>query len=342
MNIARKGTMIGLKPPKQSARMIGYGRTSAVIALASFVLVACGGEDEPASDQSSSQSSSPDGLPSAEVPSGLSGRLVFTRFDEATHTPISSHIVQPDGSNETQLDLPNSQAGGSWSPQGDRLAVEAELPDGRIGTAIIEPDGTLIRTLRIPHPSLNLVCFIWSPDGKRLACEGWNDSRPALRGIYTVRSSDGGDLTRATRSPTGKADLPGDFSSDGKQLVFKRTTEEDDGPLMLEGVAGGKPRRLSPGVFEDDGKFSPDGRSVLTSQGGSIILVGVDGEVRSRISKPGTYAFGAVWSPDGEWIAFSRGKHGPADIFISRPDGSEEFQVTDTPDNEINLGWGAD
>jgi hypothetical protein len=40
----------------------------------------------------------------------------------------------------------------------------------RVGTAIIEPDGTAARTLAIADKSLNLPCTVWSPDDERLAC----------------------------------------------------------------------------------------------------------------------------------------------------------------------------
>ena len=31
-----------------------------------------------------------------------------------------------------------------------------------------------------------------------------------------------------------------------------------------------------------------------------------------------------------------------ADLFVSRPDGSELYQVTRTSDNEITVDWGTD
>lgn len=48
-----------------------------------------------------------------------------------------------------------------------------------------------------------------------------------------------------------------------------------------------------------------------------------------------------IWSPYGEWIAFSRGTSGPfADVFIGRVNGADRWQVTKTPANEIAGDWG--
>ena len=78
----------------------------------------------------------------------------------------------------------------------------------------LTPDGTVERVFDIPDGSLNLACTVWSPDDKRLACEGWDDADASRNGIYTVRSSDGGGLVRLTKAP-GPADFVGDYSPDG-------------------------------------------------------------------------------------------------------------------------------
>ena len=80
---------------------------------------------------------------------------------------------------------------------------------------------------------------------------------------------------------------------------------------------------------------------MLTSTAGTIVLVGLDGEVLEEIADDGAFLFGPVWSPDGEWIAFSRATDGPfADVYVSRPDGGEVTQLTDTEANEIVVEWG--
>jgi hypothetical protein len=194
------------------------------------------------------------------------GQLLFSRFNEASHTFIGMFVAQTDGSAETAVPLPWEEGWGRWSRSGKEIAVPTLLADERIGTAIIAADGTVLRVLSIPDETLNLACTIWSPDDARLACEGWDDADPSRNGIYTVRASGGADLQRLTTPPAGQHDIPGDYSSTG-QFAFKRHSgNEGPGPLMLVDANGGEPRLLYDDSMEDPGRFSPDGRFVVTLQ----------------------------------------------------------------------------
>ena len=322
-------------------------RRQAFVLLAVGSLAACGGTSptpgsSPASPPASPSPSQTEG-PAPTPPPGLPGGwLYFSRFDESTHSFVSAHLIRPDGTGEVELTLPSSEASGRRSRDGTHLAVVTILEDGRVGTAILLPDSTVERVLEIPDPTLNLVCTVWSPDDERLACEGFNDDDQSQNGVYSVRAADGGDLIRVTTAPEGKNDIPGDYSPDGRQLIFKRTTGEADAPLMLVDIEGGEPRPLNESAYEDPGRFLPAGDSVLTSAGGRLVFLDLDGNVVNSIEESGRYLFGAVPSPDGEWIAYSRTTPGvfSADIFISRVDGSDVWQVTTTPANEIEVDWG--
>jgi Tol biopolymer transport system component len=215
------------------------------------------------------------------------------------------------------------------------------LPDDRVGTAIIDVEGNVLRTLDIADPTLNLVCTVWSADDSRLVCEGWDDTDESRRGLYAVSSVDGGDLLRVTEPPSGSADLPGDLSADGR-LVFKRYSgDEAPGALWIVPLTGGDATLLSDGSFEDPGRFSPDGALIASSIDGQVVFVDRAGGDIQALDVGGRYEFGPDWSPDGEWIVFSSTESAfRADLFISRPDGAERYAITDTPDNEITVDWG--
>ncbi len=270
------------------------------------------------------------------------GRFLFSRFNEASHTFIGLFASQTDGSAEAAVPQPLTEGGARWSMSGTEITALYLLSDGRIATAITAPDGTVLREFSIPDSTLNLACGIWSRDDTRLACEAWNETDPSRTGIYTIRASDGADLQRLTTPPAGQHDCPGDYSPTG-HFVFKRAADYDDpGPLMLVDADGGEPQLLYDGPIEDCGRFSPDGNLVVTSSGGSLMVIDLDGTVVHTISIPDMVAFGPAWSPDGTRIAFSLTKPGvyAADLYTSLPDGTDRQRVTNTVDNEINVDWG--
>ncbi len=320
-----------------------HWRLTTAVALA-VALGACGSDsDKPRSAAPTSTAESTSSTVPAVVQ--LPGRIMFSRFDESTHTFVSTHVINPDGSGEVELKLPGPDGGGRWSHDGKHIAVMRAFPDKRLATAIITPDGTVERLLPLPDSTINLVCEVWSPDDSRLACEGWDDVKPGRGGIYTVRSSDGSDLQRLTTTPEGLEDAPGDYSPDAKHFIFKRAKGEDSVPLTILDLEDKSTRQLSTDPFEDPGRYSPDGTTILTSGGTDppgIVTVNLDGKVLHRIVIPAAAAFGPSWSPDGAWIAFSLARGGPfADVYTSHPDGSTRRQVTRTPANEILAEWGA-
>ena len=301
--------------------------------------------DAPSASTALAATPGPSATLTASPPAGppLAGRLLFSRFIEATHTFTGMFIVRPDGSGETEVPLPGTDGGGRWSRSGKEIAIATELADGRVGTAIIAADGTVLRVFELPDATLNLPCGQWSPDDSRLACQGWDDTDHARDGIYTVRASDGGDLQRLTTPPAGMLDEPGDYSPGG-QFVFKRLVgNEAPGPLMLVDASGGEPTTFYDQPVEDTGRFSPDGKSVVTSANGRILVLGLDGKIQFLLTDGQAYIFGPAWSPDGAHIAYSVSRTGPfAEIYTSRPDGNDRRRVTHTSANEITVDWGVD
>ena len=308
----------------------------AILALAACTSQATTSEPPPST---TTVSDTPTLIPTAAK---FEGRLLFSRFTEATHTFNGLFVAQPDGSAEIEVPLPWTEGWGRWSRSGTEIAVPTLLDDGRIGTAIIASDGSVLRVLSIPDATLNMVCIVWSRDDTRLACEAWDDGDPSRNGIYTVRASDGGDIQRLTTPPAGKHDFPGDYSPDGQFVFLRASGDESPGPLMLVDANGDEPQLLYNGLSGDAGLFSPDGRFIVTSSNGTLMVIGLDGAVLHEISIEGSIAFGPVWSPDGSRIAFSLTSAGvySADIYTSLPDGTDLRQVTDTADNEINVDWG--
>jgi hypothetical protein len=83
------------------------------------------------------------------APAGLTGRLLYTRFVEATHTAAGMFASAADGSGEVAVPMPWTEGGGRWSTSGELIAIPTQLDDGRIGTAILDSTGAVLRVLVI-------------------------------------------------------------------------------------------------------------------------------------------------------------------------------------------------
>jgi Tol biopolymer transport system component len=320
------------------------------ILAAAFATSACGGQavmPSTALDATSRPSISPttavDPSPTAAAAPVPGGRLAYGRFSPDGTRVFTSNT---DGTGEQAL-LPSVAEGPRFSPDGRRLAVAAESPQGLIFFGLVNPDGSGYIRFASPDPTLNLGCSgAWSPDASRLVCEGWDDSNAARNGIYTVRASDGGGLTRVTTSAGGGRDVLGDYSPDGRQIVFLRDNlvDEEHNTLMVVNTDGSDPRVLTDRKVGLASSWSPDGKTILTEANGSLLLVPVDGSEPSAIKidadAPVTATRGA-WSPDGTWIVFSRVTSTGEDIYIMRKDGTNLHQVTNTPGKDEEFGeWG--
>jgi Tol biopolymer transport system component len=292
--------------------------------------------------------------PAGAKVSGPNGRIVFSRFDPALGDFVT-FTANPDGSHEQQLFAGTSEVP-RWSPDGSQVALLAcpspcEVP---LAAVIVNPDTGSFRELPMPDPTLFTACPIWSPDAKRLACEGFSETDPSRNGIYTIRSSDGGGLTRITSNPFGGHDIPGDYSPDGTGIVFSRENPplHDTFALFVVNTDGTGLRQLTPwGLASGSASWSPDGSKIVFGGAsnrpkGPLWVINPDGTGLKKIFQDtqGGVAFDPVWSPDGTKILFARNpaprQGGQNDLYTINPDGTGLTQVTHTPDFEDFPDWG--
>ena len=312
-------------------------RPAFVVALATTLMVgACSAVGSPSREGSVPASASvpADTASPAPLPGG---RLVWWG-SPAGSKELAVFSANPDGSDE-QILLAFDAQGSRWSPDGTKLSVVVESPQGLVFIGLVNPDGSDYVRFDSPDPTLQLGCFAWSPDGSRLACEGWDETDAARTGIYTVRASDGRDVIRVTTSGGSVHDIPTDYSPDGRQIVFFR--EGHNGPMVVN-VDGTGERTLTDQKMAGS-RWSADGKTILSDVGGALWLVPVDGSQPSPITiadAPDGFAYGGAWSPDGSWIVFSlKVAQGNADIYIMRNDGTDLRQITDTPLDEEYADW---
>jgi Tol biopolymer transport system component len=82
-------------------------------------------------------------------------------------------------------------------------------------------------------------------------------------------------------------------------------------------------------------------RILLTWSGAVLLLVGVPfASARSQIEVVGNDA--PAWSPDGTEIAFTTFRNGKGDIYVMRPDGSNQRRLTTSPAHDDLAAWSPD
>jgi Tol biopolymer transport system component len=254
----------------------------------------------------------PTSRPAADV--GIQGQLLFTR----TKGLDVQTIYTMSGRWDRRLTAP-----GDFccllrvSPDHQRILVMPGV-DSIVG-GTINLDGGDFQPLKNPDPSLSLVPQAWSPDGTRIAFQGWDFSDPGRTGVYTARASDGGALVRVTSRPGESPDIPLDYSPNGKWLVFYRsaTVNPDDqvgGSLWVVGVDGSDPHQVAGPKAQPApwARWSKDSRRILfanerTAQSGALWTVAHDGTQLSKLfsDAQGRFPLDPTWSPDGSHILFA-------------------------------------
>ena len=303
--------------------------------LTAALLTACAGDDAPSAPTTPEAAG-----PLQPKVAGLNGQIAFIQEEDVS-------IANPDGSNARQL-VANSCCP-HWSPDGSRIAVAASTDLGTITAATLNPDGSGYVRLPIDDPTLNVALGAWSPDGARLASEGWDDADATRNGLYTRRASDGGGLFRVTSNPFGGGhDIPGDYSPDGSRIVFLRENnlrKSGNSAVFVVNIDGSGLRQLTPWGTGGTPSWSPDGQWILFDGRGLLFVVHPDGSAQSQIhvqAKGPYYAYGPSWSPDGRRIVFGMYLrfNGQNDIFTVAADGTDLVQVTNTPEHEAGPDWG--
>ena len=212
---------------------------------------------------------------------------------------------------------------------------------------ILDRAGQFVR--RVDPPDRDLELFSVSPDAKWLL--GSKHCR------LTAVRVDGSRERALTPDPVDEFESAVSWTSHGTALAFTRfaLSGERSGNFVLRSDASGE-HRIGDGWSPRD--LSPNAKSVLVSSKGSVLKVrSLDGRpdrvvARGRIRD-------AIWSPDGQTIAFVRDEGYPVGhdsfqisnsvLYTVRRDGSDLRQIYDSVaysgDTDSQLGkpaWTAD
>lgn len=218
----------------------------------------------------------------------------------------------------------------TWSPSGDRIAVEVLNIDQGAEIWVADSDGMSLRRL-VRHaiePS-------WSPTGRQIAYIGSYLGHDPIGAVTIGRSS--GAVQARQLGPIEFGDTNTDnwtlrWSPRGRLLGYTviRLRGETRGRERVAVVRTNGPLRRSVRPIRV-GRFrawSPTGKRIVYSEGRSkrLILARPYGSHRRLL----TTGLGPVeWSPDGRWIAFvDEVGRGCYQIFLIRPNGTGRRRLT--------------
>lgn len=295
-------------PMSHCLRLFRYAASSAIVLVAG-----CSGPS-PDRDASPHKADVPPVVASTRpIPRVvLPGHILFNR----TRDPDVSNIYLYYAGHEKQVTAPGSYSGIRVSPNHRLILVGPSDDATPVTGGTIDLNGKHYKRLKLHDPTLNLVNQAWSPDGARIAFEGWDDSAPSRTGVYTARYPSGGDLQRVTTRPGVRHDIPLDYSPDGRQLVFYRSAHGDPDPktggsLWTIGVDGTGARRINGSAHPSDwARWSPDGHKILfaterTAPSGALWTVTPKGTHLTKIFDGSRgFPITPTWSPDGSQILF--------------------------------------
>lgn len=161
---------------------------------------------------------------------------------------------------------------------------------------------TELRVWEIPNISEGAE-FYFSPDGKSLIGNArFNDD--TIHQVYTF-TIDGENIVRINDKGEDACSY---YFPDGSRLAFTSTRDNMD---------------LPHGNFSNPFEYP---------QGAEIYSCNSDGSELKRLTHNKYYDAEVSLSPDGKWMLFTRQIEGKLDLWKMHPDGSEQQQITFTPD----------
>ena len=243
----------------------------------------------------------------------------------------------------------------AWSPDGRQIVYATEGPTSpynRISDQsrlrILDLDTGATRQL----PTGDATQPHWSPHGDRIAYWGLRDTQ---RDLWTVSANGSGEPLTVTNDAA--TDWNPIWSPDGRYVYY---TSADRGPMRFwripieeksgkvlgarEAVTGGASESWHPSLSHDGQLLAYadyNTKESLQRSGFDPRAGRVTGKATAittgerRVTSP-------YLSPDGAWLAFYSFGNPQEDLFIVRPDGSGQRQLTDDRYSDRARGWSPD
>ena len=233
------------------------------------------------------------------------------------------YSIDSSGANERRLtDHSSNDRSPSWYPDGSGILFESDR-SGKAGLYKLEMPGLNVIPILLEDFDLAPTMARISPDGTQLIFSAnLEQDRPNLNLFLT--SSKGGMVKQLTFDPTRS--LYPSWAPDSKQVVFfsRRDTQGEQDELYTQSID--KPEEAKRLTHYEIHDFCPhwsaDGEHIVFSRSmkddrPEIFIITKDGTGAKRITfTQGEGETQAVWSPNGQQIAFAGYRNGSYQICL--------------------------
>ena len=223
-------------------------------------------------------------------------------------------------------------AAGAWSPDCSRIAYTSNRQGGSHGDIfLMDPDGA--NTVNLTKSPRGDSQPTWSPDGARIA---YSSTAQGNSDIY-IMSSDGSGQTNVTNLPGLNRDP--DWSPDGRRILFTRFRQLTSEVHITNYDGTGSTNLTEHPATDGWARWSPNGHTIafasnrhgdwqadplwLPTLGTSIYVMAADGTGLKRLTSSPSTDVAPRWSPDGEWLSFTRVELQGPRVYIMKADGSD-------------------
>jgi len=146
------------------------------------------------------------------------------------------------------------------------------------------------------------------------------------RDLYLM-DYDGNNIRRLTNH--GSLVLSPHCSRNGSKLVFNSDKVWDQDLYVINLYPRYKEKRISkPYKLDQSAEWSPDGKSIVFSRNGDIVVVNEFGKGLKRLTRGRAIDVSPTWSPDGKKIAFVSDRRGSPGIYVMNSDGTNVRRIS--------------
>lgn len=260
----------------------------------------------------------------------VEGELVFS----STRSGVEEIYRLDLSTNETvQLTHnPFGNGGPVWSPDGQWIVYTACQEDHQCYISYMDRDGNHATHLRSVQ---NFLIYSWSPDGQRI----WYDLEQKicsidLEGENEICSDEIPGLISVRLSPNGSKLA---YVVDEYPDVIIRIVNTENLDDILDTIQIASSDNWTGNVLLFPG-WSKDGKKITYTYYQSdrtILWKDFDSGETYSIGKG---AFGC-WSPDGEWLAFTRMFRKDSELYLVNQDGNKQYRLTYSKGDNLSPDW---